>query len=645
MKTHEVTLEILRHGKPHNQLLSPLTKYLALTGRREAVTVRVDMEHRDMLTYMRSLRYSADDNALRQIQLGRLGTELGNILGAVPGLLSDLSGCSGEELVHLRIISSAAELSLLPFELIDAPQGFPGEGYPICLQFERPLVITREVRGAFGQRYDWPTRPRILFAAAAPPGVGSVPFEAHLLALTSAVIETGAKKTSDVLVKVLPQASLDDIRAACREQPFTHVHILAHGISYEASGQHRFGLALNGSSGTPPVDRVSAERLVSAIHPHAKTEREGGWRSRPTVVSIASCDSGNQAQVIVPGGSIAHALHIAGVPLVVASQFPLTKRGSVEMTETLYTGLLAGDDPRKVLHDVRHQLRAERGEHHDWASPVAYTSLPQNIEQQLNDTRYASAKRGIEAAMRRFDRVEEESIEIEDIKLHLNRALRHAERMPGDGQYRTEAMGMRASTKKRASESLFKIAGRLSEPLENDLLVRSIELLRSARGDYRKAAMDWMHRSTGPEKAHLHWVLCQFLALEVILGRELDTSLWTIANTSAGMVAKYDEQEDQRAWALGTLVELALLRVSSDEEAAAAEETLVLVDALVAMNVADRFIYYSTERQLRRYVDWWGAPSFTALIAGGSRVTKRLVDTAKVAIERIHPAASDFKVK
>ena len=101
----EVSLEILRHGKPHNQLLSPLTQYIGLSGQHEAVTVHVDLEHRDLLSYMSALRYQAGDSATRELQLGRLGAELGKILGAVPGLLTDLSRCGDNGLVHLRIIS------------------------------------------------------------------------------------------------------------------------------------------------------------------------------------------------------------------------------------------------------------------------------------------------------------------------------------------------------------------------------------------------------------------------------------------------------------------------------------------------------------------------------------------------------------
>ena len=44
-----LTLELLRHGPAHNQLLSPLTPYLALCENHPAVTLQLPMEHNQLL--------------------------------------------------------------------------------------------------------------------------------------------------------------------------------------------------------------------------------------------------------------------------------------------------------------------------------------------------------------------------------------------------------------------------------------------------------------------------------------------------------------------------------------------------------------------------------------------------------------------
>lgn len=50
-------LELLRSGPSHNQLLSPLTAYIALCGSDGPVTIRIPLEHRQLLARISRLRY------------------------------------------------------------------------------------------------------------------------------------------------------------------------------------------------------------------------------------------------------------------------------------------------------------------------------------------------------------------------------------------------------------------------------------------------------------------------------------------------------------------------------------------------------------------------------------------------------------
>ena len=115
---HTITLELLRHGPAHNQLLSPLTPYLALCENHGAVTIHVPFEHNQLLHRLDALNYRGNDT-VRVFQLKDTATELGKILGLVPGLTAEANKQDhvGEPLTHLRLIISASELALLPFEL------------------------------------------------------------------------------------------------------------------------------------------------------------------------------------------------------------------------------------------------------------------------------------------------------------------------------------------------------------------------------------------------------------------------------------------------------------------------------------------------------------------------------------------------
>src|SRR5204862_3765562 len=118
-----VTVEFLRAGPPHNQLLSPLTQYLAVCGDAGAGVVTVPYEHAAFERKLKELRYETGDPDDRLAMLHDIGVDMGRILGAVPGLPGSLALDPNRAglLVHLRLTLSASELALLPFELAKAP--------------------------------------------------------------------------------------------------------------------------------------------------------------------------------------------------------------------------------------------------------------------------------------------------------------------------------------------------------------------------------------------------------------------------------------------------------------------------------------------------------------------------------------------
>src|ERR1700686_604426 len=61
-----VHVEFLRPGPPHNQLLSPLTPYLAISGDAGAGVITVPYEHAEFERRLKELRYETGDSADRQ---------------------------------------------------------------------------------------------------------------------------------------------------------------------------------------------------------------------------------------------------------------------------------------------------------------------------------------------------------------------------------------------------------------------------------------------------------------------------------------------------------------------------------------------------------------------------------------------------
>jgi hypothetical protein len=629
-----VKLELLRSGPAHNQLLSPLTNYIALCGSDGPVTLQMPFEHRQLLMRLRRLRYPLDKDPAtddqRQSEVRDIGEAIGSVLGQVPALLSELGNAGAEngKLVHLRLAMSAFELGLIPFEAAVAPDGFPGSGSPLFLQMRTPISITREIRRGRPLPVDWTRPPRILFAFAAPDGL-YVPAQTHLQALREA-IEPWVKikdenRIEEVkkLLTVLPNATLEQIRALCASTEFTHVHILAHGAPFKYSGDERYGVALcSETSGS--ADIVDGERLAIAL---TSRDSAGNTRFRPTLVTLATCDSGNIESVLTPGGSIAHELNAAGIPWVIASQFPLWMKASAIAAKVLYSGLLNGADPRWVLYELRQRLRTDSPETHDWASIVAYSTVPWNFERQVNLFRDKQTQRKIEVKFDRMDELvganqeqgdsarkvlsEAQNKELASLCESIREDLKnwreesHANVSPKD---KAQRLGLSAASEKRIG-----IAYAQAEELP--LAQKAYE---ACRDFYRDA---WEIDPCN------HWVITQYLSIIAILNRADDGPvleelarkygiLWNAAKQIVEWQIRKSSGED-RAYAFSTLAELNLLGSIYGGQGGPSEQLTAEIKRyckeMLNELCSEAFPIISTQRQFRRYLNDWSTPLWNSL--------------------------------
>jgi hypothetical protein len=658
-RPYEVELELVRPGPPHNQLLSPLTRYMGLCGDGSPVTFEIALEHRQLLNRLERLRYlspsagggvSEVPEHLRDAEVLDLGREMGEILSRIPSLTAELNrsraSASDDDtggrqgFVHLRLVLSGSELSLLPFELAVAPQSFPGEGLKFCLEGSLPVVLTREVRRSRPLPVSWGQHgePRILFVSAEPQGL-TVPKQAHVQALRAALepwvewpksdgstgppvdrasIERTRLPSVKNRLRVLTQASIEDIYDACAAGDYSHVHILAHGDHRKHAGEDRFGLALakHGRPGEREV--VDGESLAQAL---LAARAVGGGRSQPVVVTLATCDSGQTGSVLVPGGGIAHDLHSAGIPWVFASQFPLTKRGSVRMTEFLYPRLLRGDDPRQVLYELRRYLHMTRERDHDWASIVAYSSFQRDFARQVETYFERQTILAIEVQMAKADAITEGRAPIERREKdggdpraaavaaavsEVGRLLDQWEQRLPQGEsmdarrQRTTCFGIRGSVLKR-----FGLLFGSQKQYE-----KAREELQKAMGSYRKAMSQW-----ATDGDRFHWTATQYLCLSAVLESERNREMLTLSRSFAERDLN-DADRSLRAWAHGTLAELELLRLwheASDKRERASQSSLKQVAEkvvehcreIIKLMGADSFHVTSTRRQFQNYQRRW----------------------------------------
>jgi len=622
---YTVRLDLLRFGPAHNQLLSPLTPYVALCGNDGPVTVTIPLEHRHLLNRLERLRYVTDGAAVpeaqRQAELIELGSLIGRVLANVPALNAQLGQASGREntLVHVQLVVWGSELALVPFEVVTAPDGFPGSGLPLLTQADVPVTLTRELRRARPLPVEWDRSPRILFAWAEPPGVSRVPAREHLIALRRALEPwipwrpTPELRVFEVQQRltVLHNATLDDIRRACSTTSFTHVHILAHGAERTEAGERRYGITLNRDHRQPAAEAVDGQALAHAL----RVTSQDGKISRPTAVTLATCDSGAVGSPLTPGGSIAHDVHASGVPWVIASQLPMTVAGSVTLTECWYSRILMGEDPRSVVHELRRSLNADSRAKHDWASLAVYAVTPPDLAAQVTAFRSRQTKARVDVMFDKAERMSEQEVgaDIEAVKkifVEIRQTLKgwRSEAPGGDGpearRERAERIGLSAAAEKRIALLLREHApteSRQQTERESD------EALTKARDLYYKAfSEDWTN----------HWAITQFLSLNAVhanrSGEDLTLSDWWTVARSIAIRQCRDTDPTSKAWAFATLAEVELLGFAYGNYTA---EQTVEVAARVAQHcrmiaeiMGENSLHVrATRRQFERYARWWSA--------------------------------------
>lgn len=593
-----ITLELLRHGTPHNQLLSPLVPYLAVCDNHPATTIYLPVTHAEALHSIEDLRYIGGVSASeveenkplkqsleqrRRHALTTLGKLLGEWLGGVPGLVSSL-GKVGDEFVHLRIVLSANELALLPFELMVSPDGFPGAGQHTSLQARTPVCITRESRRAPRDFYTPPLRPRILFAFAEFAGM-SVPYEAHLQAIVNALQPWCSDKAPfrlEDMITLLPNPSLAEIEAVCADADYSHIHVLGHGSRLDENRRDSF-LTIMWPDGRGGVEHVTGRNLARALRP---VSANGNCLAKPQFVCVAACDS--SATVEYPldpkGSSFTHALHEAGIPLVLGSQFPLTFAGSVVMADVCFSHLLAGRDPREMLVDLRRRLAVRTAYAHDWASMLCYASIAP--ESRQSDRRY------------RFKRL---GLRFECLAARDWSADRDAEWRTLEAEFKTLIQSGKFSRIERGELNRM-LAGVLRRiGAESDRPEICAEFAGKAQAAYMAAY------ALNPE---LDWVLTSVLR-ESLLAEPADQlpngltvqQLWR-ARIAGAEVAMRLAMGTARAWGLSELIELGVLSavVEAKSEFSDGSRIRALIADLVKMDGEAPTVRSRLVGQLKRFL-------------------------------------------
>ncbi|NRF71216.1 CHAT domain-containing protein [Aquincola sp. S2] len=597
-KLTSTTIEFHRFGGEGDVLLKD-KKYIRTCGYQKAaeeVAVRIDPK--EFRRNLNRLRYDIDRTpetvAAAKTSLGKEADYFLAQSQRVPG--------RAEALHQLDIVTHASELRAYPFEALYAT--LPDS---VLASAESGVILTRRIRSNFSEEVPpWPEMPSVLFVhAELAHDLSQDLVDKHVRALTQALAPWGNASTLEKKSLLVVQAidSIAKLGTARARGKFSYIHVLAHGARVDDEGldesECEWGLRL----GQPGSQAVSAEEIARALQPQDQ---------HPLVVTLAACDSGNADRTELGNSSLVETLHRNGIPVVIGSQFPLTKPGSVTLAEVFYRELLSGGDVRIALHAARVALRQKAREakeaEHDWLSLVGYVRLPpEGYSHYLEAFSLRVQLRMLEAARndaealfsgnsspvrddldRIGDRLQERIAQLQAQFAGMNDPQQRA--------VRAECVGLLASANKSLAELRFMQAACF--PADREELQRlSREALQEAVKWYGQAYLQDLSR---------HWQGMQKLALEMALTGQLanPVELMFVRHAARNAI----DLDPKEYWACGTLAEAIMLESLTTGPTGLADARAALAELRKrsANDPKDQgFAKLSTRRQLRRYMMWW----------------------------------------
>ncbi len=161
--------------------------------------------------------------------------------------------------------------------------------------------------------------------------------------------------TIPIETAALEGATYRSLEATLHEQSYHIVHFMGHGGFDGRNGV----LLLEGDEGRAGESPITGAEFANLVL--------GGPSLRLVVLNACRTAEAVQAPGVDPYGGVAPALVMAGVPAVVAMQFPISDAGAVDFAERLYSTLADGDSLEEAVRGGRRVIR------HEWPTPVLFS--------------------------------------------------------------------------------------------------------------------------------------------------------------------------------------------------------------------------------------------------------------------------------
>lgn len=263
--------------------------------------------------------------------------------------------------------TDVAELASLPWELLYREET---RDY-LNLSRNTPLVRYLNVQRPFAPlSFELPFR--ILVVMSSPEGVAPLNLEQE-----RQLIEQSWAQHSGVEVDFLERpATTQRLSDKLAEKEYHVLHYMGHGDFDRNTGQ---GVLLLEDENSQPL-ALDGQTLGGVILQDVKSLR---------LVFLNACDTAKATKKKGqdPFAGVATAMIMAGIPAVVAMQFPITDKAAVTFAGTFYPRIVSGFPVDAAVAEGRKAIKLADSSTMEWATPVLFMRSPDgvlfNIEQPM----------------------------------------------------------------------------------------------------------------------------------------------------------------------------------------------------------------------------------------------------------------------
>ena len=246
------------------------------------------------------------------------------------------------------------EIAALPWELLYRPD----TGDFIARNPQTPFVRYLEVP-RLSAPVQLTSSLKVLVVSVLPDDVSPLDVESEKESLAS-----GWRGSSDIAMEFLENPTLPQIRQKLLTDTFHAFHFIGHGQFDPSSGEGVLLFRDSQGCSVPVRGRVLAEALKS--------------QRCLRLVSLNACETGqlSRRSGLDPFSGVASALLMAGLPAVVAMQYPISDAAALVFSESFYTALAAGLPVDAAAAEARLTIHLAFPDTWEWVTPALFMSVP-----------------------------------------------------------------------------------------------------------------------------------------------------------------------------------------------------------------------------------------------------------------------------